>query len=395
MIGNSSIPILEAIYHYCRFIREIMNIKSFVWEIKDSPYPSNFLQKSRSFEGKNPIFLVDQYSGKRPMLLNDEFLSNRTITFKMRPCALLDSNIVDTIKKLVEEGKYDESLDSFFRFIRGSGWFPMLGFYYAEQHAKSNFKDFYHNTVSRTESLLRFCTMSEEHFLKSQKIVADPELLAYYTDSFSTSSITKMAKSSVDEYIQESKKWSLQSLIEATEIALMKMVLIRKVEMVKCPVVEQYEALLEFMCSGLRVMLKREAHLALHYFCDNAGKLLGVQSSTKAEKAYKMIRATAWDMFLLRMPEALFSQSLDDVCVTYVATHEKALRKLAELYTIDRISVNGTTISSELGFDLSNIPESAHANLPRTEFKSPIEEVKNIPVGLHSAVKNEFERFCA
>ena len=372
-----------------------MNTKSFTWEIKKSPYPSDFLLESRSFEGDNPIFLVDQYSGKRPKLVNDEFLSNRTITFKMRPCALLDSNVVDTVRKFVERGTYDESLNNFFRFIRGAGWFPMLGFYYAEHHAKSDFKKFYKNAISCTESLLKFCTMSEEHFLKDQKIVANPDLMAYYTNSFNTSSIANMAKSSVDEYVQESKKWSLQSLIEATEIVLMKMVLIRKVEMAGGSVIEQYEALLEFMRSGLRIMLKREAHLALHYFCDNAGRLLGMQSNTKAEKAYKTIRSTAWDMFLLRMPEAMFSQSPEDVCVAYVATHEKALRELAELCTIDRISVEGTTISSEPDFDLSGIPAYVRENLPKATFRSPIEEIKSVPVGLHSAVKSEFERFCA
>ena len=56
-------------------------------------------------------------------------------------------------------------------------------------------------------------------------------------------------------------------------------------------------------------------------------------------KTRKTILASAWDLFLLRMPELIISNEGNDyTSVYYVCTAEKVLRKLGEMFVIRRVS---------------------------------------------------------
>ncbi|WP_163014307.1 hypothetical protein, partial [Pseudomonas viridiflava] len=93
--------------------------------------------------------------------------------------------------------------------------------------------------------------------------------------------------------------------VEATEIALLKMVLLREFEMRGASPAEQYIAYQQFISSTLNFSLARESQLALHYFSGQAGSLLGINENSSRKKAVRNISATAWDLMLLRMPELL------------------------------------------------------------------------------------------
>ncbi|MGF1836835.1 hypothetical protein [Photobacterium sanguinicancri] len=205
-----------------------------------------------------------------------------------------------------------------------------------------------------------------------------------------------MAEKRVENFIANHSKSELISIVEATEIALIKMVLIRKSEMTGSSVLEQYNEFIRFLKDDLGIMLAREAHLAIHYFCDNAGRLLGIQSNTPKEKAISIIKSTAWDIYLLRMPEIMFSESSSEVCISYVSTQEKQLQALARLFSLDRIeSFVNTGFTPIVGFSMNGIPESIQVEIP--DHLSPVNGNKNksLPMGLKQAMFNQLEIFCA
>lgn len=378
-----------------------MNRETFLWEVHHSPYPSQFLIGTCQFGESLPLYLVDQFDGKRPALLNDEFLSNKKITFNIYPSALLDSNILDAIDKRVSRKVVSDGLEGFLRFVTEKGWDFSPWFYYMEHFAKSAPHDFLPNAIRRTEALLRLHSMDEKHFLSTGEIIPNPEAVTRYTSEVGAKTLQEVAEHRVKSFANAYNRQVLVEMIEATQIALIKMVLLHKHEQPKASPARKLEEFIRFLREDLGIMLAREAHLALHYFCDRAGKLLGIQSNTSIEKALSTIQSTAWDIFLLRFPEMLFSESPYELCIAYVATHEKRLQELARLFTIERIHSNSSSgFASHVRYDLSSIPEEVVAEIP-DDFGIPptlidlsARKSLSVPTGLLSALERELTKFC-
>jgi hypothetical protein len=313
----------------------------------------------------------------------------------MYPSALLDSNVVNLLDSFIQKGKTTDGFSEFLNFLIKKGWDFNLMFYYFEHFAKSPLEIFKSNAIRRTESLLKLHTMNEEHFLKTGEVTPNHTEVEHYTSLSDVNSLFEVAEGRVNDFISDYKNHPLSQMLEATEIALIKMVLIRKNELVKSSPVEQYNEYNKFLHNDLGILLGREAHLALHYFCDNAGRLLGIQANTAYEKAIFIVKSTAWDLFLLRMPEILFGESPKEVCISYIATQEKQLQELARLYAVERIeSYSSVGILPSVSFNLSGIPETIQSQLSNGALKKPQDKKKTIPVGLHQVLCNELQRFC-
>lgn len=371
-------------------------MNSFIWEISKSPYQSEFLSETLEFGKHNPIFLIDQFGGKRPAIINKEFLTRGSINFSMFPTSLLDSNVLDQLDKFVQKGKATDGFLSFLRFLTLRGWDSSAIFYYLEHFSKSPIEDFKKNAIRRTESLLKIHSMDDSHFLQTGEIIPNADSIKYYTTTSGVSTLYEVAEKRVKYFIDSYSKTSLISMIEATEIALIKMVLIRKYEMRKSSVVEQYNEFIRFLKDDLGIMLAREAHLAIHYFCDNAGRLLGIQSTTSKEKAVSIIKSTAWDIYLLRMPEIMFSESPSEVCISYVSTQEKQLQALARLFTLERIECfNNSCLTPVVGFSMVGVPESIQSEIGDQLLPVNNGKIKTLPAGLNQALFKQLELFCA
>ena len=158
----------------------------------------------------------------------------------------------------------------------------------------------------------------------------------------------------------------------------------------------QYEKFVEFLKKDVGAMLAREAHLAIHYFCDNAGKLLGIQPNTTKQRALSIIKSTAWDIYLLRMPEIMFQENPTQVCVPYVATQEVQLQALANLFSVERIECfSASGITPVVGFDTSGIPEEINKLIDdELEPQSRSGNIE-VPVGLHEAMIRQLMMVCA
>ena len=378
-----------------------MDHKPFFWEIMGSPYPSNFLRDSQKFGETNPIYLIDQFSGKRPALFNKKFISTGKVEFPMYACAILDSNIIDAIDKKVSNNATFDGLDSFLRFLIKDGWDFNLLFYYLEHYAKSSISDFKKNAIRRTESLLKLHSMDEKFFLTTGKISSNLEAVNHYTQQAGVKNLAEVAESRVISFIGQWDKRALVNMTELTQIALIKMVLIHKYEQPQSSAIKKYNELVRFLRVDVGIMLARESHIGLHYFCDLAGKLLGIQSNTSIERALSIIKSTAWDIFLLRMPEALFSENPDELCIAYIATHEKSLQNLANLFTIESIKSTPSGFVPRIGYSMVGIDKSISENIakdidePEAQTDFRIKKSFNSPTGLLSAMEAELRRFCS
>ena len=373
-----------------------MEKASFIWEVAGSPYPSEFLNGSFQFGISNPIFLIDQFNGTRPAIINREFIERGNIQFSMYPSSLLDSNVLDQLDRFVQNGHSTDGFLAFLHFLAQRGWDSSPMFYYLEHFSKSPLEDFKKNAIRRTESLLTIHSMDDPHFIKTGLLIPNEEAVENYLSLSGAKSLREVAEQRVNHFIQGYRKSDLVAMIEATEIALIKMVLIRKSEMKKASPMEQYHEFLRFLKNDLGLLLAREAHLAIHYFCDNAGRLLGIQSNTPKQKAVAIIKSTAWDIYLLRMPEIMFTESPSEVCISYVSTQEKQLQALAKLFSIEKIECfSEAGLTPLVGFNMSGLPNIIREQIEDELLPASNSKTKSVPAGLNQALFQQLERFCA
>lgn len=364
----------------------------YVWEIAASPYPSAVLSETKQFGVENPCYLVDQYSGRRPALINEEFLVSGTFQFRLFASALLDSNLASQVHAIASGGKVHDGFRELLVHLTKFGWDFSLHFYYVEHFCKAQTRtDFMRNAEARTRALLKLHFMDKSKFLATGDICPDSEAVDHHLQTSCFSSLDEAAYKRVHHFTEVHDKSSTLDRLEAIEVALVKMILLRRFELPKASPLEQYDAFLRFLEHDLNAMLAREAHLALHYFYDRAGSLLGIQPNTPFLRAVSTVKRTAWDMYFLRFPEQFFSGTPTEMCLSYIATQEKQLAALARLFYVESItgSPSGCFLPA-IGYELSELPEEA--STAATLTRPPPTARKSVPVGLKSALINELKR---
>lgn len=370
-----------------------------VWDVASSPYESPFLKATQAFGESDPVFLIDQFSGKRPLLINEEFATSGTLRLAFFPTALLDSNITDALHRFVRQSTSTDGTMKFLRYIARNRWDYSLHFYYFENFAKANRAVFEHFATEKTESLLTLRSMDDEHFLKTGEIRTNSDAVAHFTSNHSAESLREVAEKQVKEFLDTFAIDPCKETIEAIRIVLMKLVLIDKREMPGKGVEQKFEELLRFMNHDLGIMLALEVNLGLYYFSGAAGRLLGVELNTPFHNAQKVFRSTSWDLFLLRLPELIFMESRDEVCVPYVATSEKRLQAFASLFTVNSIArPSAKALWPLIQFDLAELPgdalKAADAFNATTLTKAAHigHRQLKVPVGLADALERELRR---
>jgi hypothetical protein len=360
----------------------------FKWQVSESPYSSPFIEKSMTFGQINPVFLLDQYSGKRPALLNREFLQTGALEFKILASAMLDSNLASQVHAVANGGTTKDGFLALLRFLILKRWDISLYFYYLEHYCKSPKADFFPNAISRTRALLSIQTMNEEQFLHKGQIISNPNVVAHYLEGYAANSLDEVAEKRVREFCETSNRHDFLEHIEAIEIALTKMVLLRRFEMVGAKPIAQFEA---FLDQDLDARLAREALLALHYFHDRAGRLLGIQPNTNKMRASAMLRSTAWDMYLIRLPEQFFSGSPTELCLSFIATQEKQLYQLTRLFFVESLIgyANGSVLPV-IGYNATELPAEAASYQP--PLRNPRAGKRAAPAGMRDALFAELLR---
>ena len=94
------------------------------------------------------------------------------------------------------------------------------------------------------------------------------------------------------------------------------------------------------MCNDLGAHLARESLFAAYYFADLLGSMVGAQANSNYEKTKKNLRATAWDILLLRFPELLLNPfHLPEMTLAYVCSAEKKLFEIGRLFEVEMLAV--------------------------------------------------------
>ncbi|NNP76559.1 hypothetical protein A7P54_09005 [Acinetobacter sp. Ac_3412] len=363
---------------------------NFYWEISRSPYESQFIKSSTDFGSKNKCYLIDQYSGKQPSIINEEFIRNEKISFPIFPSVLLDSNISNEIVNFITKGECKDGVYDLIKFMTKANCDYSLLFYYLESLCKSKTPDsFLKYAIQATECLLTLHSMDSKIFLESNEIRSNPDALNYYLDLYKSENLKEVATKIVTEFSQEYPKDIINEKLKLIEIALIKMLLVKKFEMKNASHEEQINSFIGFFKDVLKINPAREIHFAIHYFHDDKDQLLEVQSNTSLKKALSKIKSTAWDLYLLRFPEKFFSFKNKELNIFYIATQEHSLANLAKLFSIEQIHIFDNNIFPLIAYDMSNLPENFS---PPKIDQTRINNHYKIPDYLHESLVNELKR---
>jgi hypothetical protein len=365
---------------------------TYYWEVLDSPHKSPFLQGSTDFGDVAKCYLIDPYRGRRAFLINNEFVQKGEISFHAYACAVMDSNLANQVHAVAHGGKVNDGFHDLLVFLKRNRWDFSLQFYYIEHYCKSRSSaDFAHNARARTTALLHLFSMDREMFLERGLIRPYVPAVEHYLQKHNASTLEEASAKVVNEFMCSYQKNQMREIVAATEIALMRMVLLEKFELRNVSPEAKVDAFRTFLVRDMEILLAEEAHFALHYFHGKAGTLLGIQSNTPVERALAIVSSTAWDMFLLRFYYQFFSEDPKELRVVYMATQEKTLASIAKLYSVAALYGDDRgRVFPVVGYDTSALPAGVllSDSMPRAPLTTP----RRVPVGLREALIKEFRR---
>jgi hypothetical protein len=318
-----------------------------IFELSNSPYKAQFYDKSFHFESNTKkIGIVDQFQGKRPAVLNKEFVIDRKeLQFYVVHTLILDSHIVDALHRFIS-GKGQLDVDSravtidFLKHVSklNCDYSPM--FYLAENMAKSSTAQFLKTSSEKLASLLRLHCMDETSFVENEEIKYKRESLEHYYALYSASNLDDCGANWAKSLIDSDELKYYIGLTKVSYVCLLKMVLIHFMNpsINEKNILSKNQEFEKFLTSELNILLAREVNLALYYFSNFAGKFVNVQPNMSYAKAVKNLKATAWDLLLLRLPEFLLTPSnLPEINTAYIVSSEEKLLSVGDMFNLESI----------------------------------------------------------
>ena len=311
-----------------------------IYDIGLSEYESPVITGTQSFGSQ--IFIIDQFQGKRPRLINSESINSNTYSIHLIPTIILDSNIASKLNNYYTNKimKPDEkkATEELLKWISKRNYDFSPFFYFIESIWKDSPIE---SVIPTAASILGLHAMNEKIFLETGDIVYKIETINHYYEQYGSSSLEQCAQIMLSHIDKTTIQFYIP-LINATYATLLKMVLIHKKN--NAPFLEKLSEFEDFLYKDIGAKLSRESLVAAYYFADLLGSMIGVQSNSKLENAKRNLKATAWDIFLLRMPELFLNPAhLPEMNVAYVCTAEKKLAEVGNLFEIERLIYSSNT----------------------------------------------------
>lgn len=312
-----------------------------VWLL--SPKPSPALDKTYDFTaGGFGISVIDQFAGHHPFLINYDFAVKRTGAVRYIPTVVLDSHIVDYLVKYSKSpgklsGDQYRAVRKFLEFMIERRYDYNPFFYYIESVTKNGKAKAEECAIDAAETLLRLHTMDEDLFKREDRIVTNPAWLEPYVHRFGVSTIEEMVPLMIGAMTSSISAEAFNDWMEYSYAVLLKMVLIHLGS--KRPIEEKCELLRDFIEKEMNVVTARENAIAPYYFAGQLERLIPVKKGMSSfDKASKKLRATAWDLFFLRIPELhLAMGDEEETSLCYVCTSESDLRAIGRHFTIEQV----------------------------------------------------------
>lgn len=401
---------MSAVDIHIEYLLKTQDQDAHFYEVTESPYSSPLNCQSMAFgSGKHTIRMIDAFGGKRPMLFNLKFLEMPdNYRLELHPTIIMDSHIVSALHTYLSspnamKSDQKEATEAFLDFVIKSNIDFNPLFYLIESYCKSSLDNFMKYVPPVLTSLLTLQGMASEPFLVGREVVSRPDAFNHYAKIYGPAeTYEECANNWARQFSEDEEMKGMIPLIQATYAAVLKMALIEKKD--RKPIENKLEDFENFMTNDLGMRMGRESQLATMYFSGLAGSLIGVQPKSNLENAKRDLKATAWDLFLLRLPEILIGPThLPEMTLAYIATAEKKLHDLGDIVKIERIMTRSdkrVMTVPVVSMDLSAIKERLSsqtvtnildANQKNTEFRFASKKINPINTYLLNNLVEDLE----
>jgi hypothetical protein len=344
-----------------------------LYQVSGSPYASPLAEEPRTFGEKDArIDIVDSFQGRRPFLINRDFLaSSGDYQLEILVTLILDSNMASRLHEY-RTGRdlgfpnRRAATEDFLAFVSRLRIDYNPVFYMTESAGRSERQNFIDCVAPVLTSILYLHSMDEDRFVETRQIMLKPEAVDHYLAKYGARTLEECGHVWVRNLLPNQNRPRLDQFapVRASYVCLLKLTLIHKRS--RRSVVEKMEEFESFLLRELQCNMGRESHLALYYFADLVQRLLPVQRTSNFVSAKARLLGTAWDMWLLRLPEMLLNPREHPVMnLAYVCSAEKELTALGRFFSIECmgrrsddnsilgpvLSLDATALESKLGRD--------------------------------------------
>jgi hypothetical protein len=328
-----------------------------LWDFTKSIYP----RTQREFEfhsGDFSIATIDPFQGVIPTLTSYETLIGKRPPF-LEKTVILDSNVMTSLHQFVTAKEklsqhrvkvISQLLD--YLVMEKTDYNP--AFYYVESFSKFNEGNSERAIIQYTKSILRLHMMDGFHFLKHREVNPSDEEVEKYKQKFQTSELDEMAKRQyeyIKAHIRPNTDWKVLYLI------ILKAALIQKIRQGSFQ--SKMNELNEFIYSIFGVLFSRELTVVAYYFSGKLDKFLPLQRGSNYERVLNNFRATAWDMYLLRLPEGFLASENEPIPLAVICTGDKSVQYIGRKIRIRKVFTNKDFDVPELMTDFSEIDNAS------------------------------------
>jgi hypothetical protein len=95
--------------------------------------------------------------------------------------------------------------------------------------------------------------------------------------------------------------------------------------------------LYEFVYEIFGVLFSRELGVASFYFSGKLDKFIPLQKNANAQDTIKRMKSTAWDMYLLRLPELMLCHEDAPIPLAMICTGDKGVQAVGKRFLVRRL----------------------------------------------------------
>jgi len=351
------IPNLNDIKEIERIIRDIDPTVR-LWNF-DAPWLT-FKQREFTFVSEDFIVsIIDLFKGRIPSVSCHETVSGQQ-PFPLAPTILLDSNVMSSLHQFVTTPEklapkkikvIVQLLD--YLILEKVDYNP--AFYYIESFARTTDAD--QKIIDFTKSILSLHMMDELHFLKKREIRVNPETFEKYVLKFKANKIDDMA---VSQFMHFKSGYKATTDWKVMYLVILKAALIQQTR--NSSLQHKLKELYEFIYAIFGVLFSRELSIAAFYFSGKLDKFIPLQRGANFDTTINKLRSTAWDLYMLRLPEVLLSMEEPPVSLAAICTGDKSVQYIGSKFRIRKLFIRQGISTPELEINFTDIGDLASKN---------------------------------
>ena len=319
-------------------------------------------RKQREFDFISEDFkisIIDQFRGATPAVISRETVI-RQYQLMLAPTVILDSNVMASLHRFVTSrekmaAKQQKVIVQLLDYLLLEKVDYNPAFYYLESLSKATDAD--QKIIEYTKSILSLHMMDELHFLQKREIRTDNSTLEKYVQKFGTSDVDEMANlqcKHLKSGYTPATDWKVMYLL------ILKTALIQQVR--STSFLSKMTELNEFIYKAFGALFGRELAIAAFYFSGELDKFIPLQKGSNYEGVIKKLRATAWDLYLLRLPEVFLCRENPPIPLAIICTGDKSVQFIGRKFHIRKLYVSNGSPFPELETDFSDISDLSFKN---------------------------------